>query len=342
MTAWYRAAVAVRWWLVIALAASCKRREKAPEPQPTPNQPASGYSITKREGTPRAQEDSAGGSAAAPDSLVNRGNVLSGVTALSVGATRACAVTSDGKAWCWQPGAAAEPLVAPGPVKALAAGTCALLEDLSVWCPPHRLELSAGGMTGAGQIAASATDYCATRRLFVWCWRPTDDTARKQFDWAGVGRLTIGDGRACSVVGGGEIECVSLADDAPRAQAIRGIDDVVALAIQGSVSCVAHTKGNVECWTDPSQRMAIAGISSATELAVGPQGDACALGGAGGVTCWRLALSPLSIERPPAQVAGITATAIGVGAGFACALGDDKATRCWSTSDGKPQLVAKR
>jgi hypothetical protein len=329
--------VAARWWLLIALAAAgCKRHEQAPQAESAPSKPASGYSITKKDRAAGAGDDTAAGSTSA------KGNALSGVTALSVGAARACALTGDGKAWCWQPGAAAEPLGAPGPVRALAGGACALLDDLSVWCPPNRLELSAAGMTGAGQIAASATDYCATRRLFVWCWKPDDNTARKQFDWAGVGRLTIGDGRVCSVVGGGEIECVDLADDQPHARAIGGVEDVAALAIQGNVSCVAHTQGNVECWTDPKRRLAIAGISSATELALGPQGDACALGGGSQVTCWKLALSPLAIERPPVAVVGVTATAVGVGAGFACAIGDDHAARCWSTRDGKPQIVAKR
>jgi hypothetical protein len=331
--------VAARWWLLIVLVASCKRHERGVEPDPTPSKPASGYSVTKK--NPIAN-DSVDAATAAAGAAIAEGKALSGVTALSVGAERACALTGDGEAWCWLPGEAATPLGAPGRVKALAGAACALLEDLSVWCPPQRLELLAAGMTGAGQIAASATDYCATRRLFVWCWKPGDQDARKQFDWAGVDRLAVGDGRACSVVGGGEIECVDLTAEAPRAQVLGGLEDVVSLAIQAKLSCAAHTNGSAECWTDVRQRLPIPGISSARSLALGPQGDACVLGTGGSVTCWKLAMTPLAIERPVTAVTGVNATAIGVGAGFACALGVDHAARCWSTRGGKPQVIAKR
>jgi hypothetical protein len=314
-----------RWLIALVLVAGCKQKARPPEPAPSV-EPASGSSVTKVK--------PAGGS----------GKALDGVTAISVGDARACAIAKDDKLWCWAAGKPAERVDAPGSsVLAIANAACAILDDKSVWCWPHRLELIAADMPGAGQISASATDVCASRRLFVWCWRPDDDRPRMQFDWAGVDRLVIGNGRACSVVSGGEIECTDLRAGEHHPQRVDELQDVAALAMQGNVSCVAYTKGEVECWTDPKHRHRIPGLTGATDIALGTSGDACVLNAGGGVTCWKLGMSSLAVDRPPAPVTGVTGTSIGVGTGFACALGDDQKARCWSmTGDAKPQVVARR
>ena len=332
----------VCWWiLIVFLATSCKKKAE-PEPEPTSTQPATGHSVTKKKGSAAEGSEGATAEGSANVETGGGGKPLDGVTAVSVGGTRACAIAADEKLWCWQQGGVAEAMDAPASVRALTTASCALLDDLTVWCWPHRLTLNAAGADGAGQVAASSTDVCAARRMFVWCWKPDDDRARKQFDWGGLGKLVVANGRVCTVVGGGEIECADLASDEPRAASIGDFEDVEALAMQDRVSCAAYSKGNVECWTNPKQRIAITGVSGATDIALGPSGDACTLGSGGSVTCWKLTMSPLAIERPAAQVTGVAATGIAVGSGFACAAGEDKKARCWSTGDGTPQIVARK
>jgi hypothetical protein len=330
--------------ILIAFAATSCKKKKEPDPEPVSTQPATGHSITKKKGSgaEEADDGAQSGSGSSHVETGGGGKPLDGVTSISVGGTRACAITADEKLWCWQQGGPAELMDGPGPVRAVANASCALLDDLSLWCWPHRLTVNAAGMDGAGQIAASATDVCAARRMFVWCWKPDDDHARTQFDWGGVGKLVVGNGRVCSVVGGGELECMPIGSEEHRAEIVSGVEDLDVLAMQGTLSCATRTKGGVECWTDPKQRLAIPGVSSASDIQLGPAGDACVLGGDRSVTCWKLTMSPLAIERPPAPVTGVSALAISVGSGFACAAGDDKKARCWSTGDGTPQIVAKK
>ncbi|HEY1553326.1 MAG TPA: RCC1 domain-containing protein [Kofleriaceae bacterium] len=314
--------------LAVVVIAGCKKKPKQDDQEPTSGKPATGHSVTHK----KAGGDDEGG-----------GKALGGVTAISAGGQHACAV-ADGKLYCWDgaAGPAEAKTDAPGPVQAVTNASCALLEDGSVWCWPHHIQLQAAGRSGAGQVAASDSDVCASRQLFVWCWKPDDDSPRTQFDWPGIDRLVVGGGKTCSVVGGNEVECHDVASaQGSRAEQIRDVQDVTGLAMAWNTTCAVHGKGNVDCWNDPSQRLAIEGVANATAVALGSDGDACAITGGGAVSCWKLALAGPSLERPAAAVDGATATAIAVGVGFACALGGDKKVRCWTTDGGKPTVVGK-
>jgi hypothetical protein len=328
------------WLLIVLAAAGCKKKTQEAEPEPTSHAPATGHSVTKVKGGDG--DEPATGTAGSKHA---GGKPLDGVNAISVGPSRACAIATDDKLWCWDQGGAAEPMDAGMAVLAVSNASCALLEDKKVWCWPHKLELkTTGGGIGAGLVIAGPTDICASKHQQLWCWKPDDDRPRRQFDWPGIDRLVIGSNRVCTVVSGGSIECADLSADPPHGEPLRGPQDVEALAMQGSVSCAVGSKtGGVECWTnDPRQRTPVPGVTGAKDIAMAPQGDACTVSSGGSVTCWKLAAGGTTVERPAAQVPGVTATAIGVGNGFACAAGDDHKAHCWSTSDPKPEVVAKK
>ncbi|HTR51785.1 MAG TPA: RCC1 domain-containing protein [Kofleriaceae bacterium] len=324
-----------RWWILalsLVVVIGCKKKPKEEEPEPVSKTPATGHSVTKK-GHHASDDDDNGG-----------GKPLEGVTAVSVGGSHACAIADEGKLYCWDgaTGTAVLKSDAPGPVQAVANASCALLEDGSLWCWPHHFQVKGGGRDGAAQIAASDSDACASRQLFVWCWKPDDDAPRAQFDWGGIDRLVVGSGRTCSVVTGGEIECRDVASqNGSRPDQIPEVQDVTALAMAWNTICAVHAKGTVECWNDPKQRVTIDGVANASAVALASDGEACAITGGTSVTCWKLALAGPTIERPAAAVSGTSATALGVGNGFACSLGNDKKVRCW-TSDGKPQVIAKQ
>jgi hypothetical protein len=325
-----------RWYILMlafVLVVGCKKKPKEEEPEPVSKTPATGHSTTHKK---------AGGG----DDDVGGGKALEGASAVSVGGQHACAIADEGKVYCWDgaSGPAVAKTDAPGPVTALTNASCGLLEDGSVWCWPHHVQVTGGGRAGAGQVSASESDVCASRQLFVWCWKPDDDAPRTQFDWIGIDRLVVGAGKTCSVVGGSEVECHGVADaQGTRAEQVSELQDVSALAMASNTTCAVHTKGSVDCWNDPHQRLTIDGVASATAIALGGDGDACAITGGGAVMCWKLALSGPSLEHPAAAVDGVNATAIGVGSGFACALGNDKKVRCWTLGEGggKPQVIGK-
>lgn len=319
-------------WLVVVIALTGCKKKPADEPPPEPSHPSSGHSVTK------LKDD--GGAAATATPGKPGGPPLDGVSAVSVGSDRACAIATDDKLWCWAPNEPAALVETPGSVLAIANATCALLDDKTVQCGSHRISVASGNDKGAGQIAASATDVCAAHRLFVWCWKPDDDKPRINFDWGGVDRLVVANGKVCSVVSGAAIECADIVEDT-KPTSMPEPQNVATLAIGGGVWCVAHTKGTVECWVDPNQRTEITGISGATQIAVGPNGDACAVIGGGAVACWHMSGSSFDAGsvKVISGLSGVTSFA--VGDGYGCAVGDDHKAMCWDRSGaGKP--VAKR
>src|SRR6476661_8326958 len=98
--------MAARWFLVmLVVGAGCKKKQEEPE-EPAATGPAVGHSVTKKKaGGDEGDTPVASGSSAPKPS--SGGSPLTDVTAISVGSTRACAISND-QLWCWHPGEAAE------------------------------------------------------------------------------------------------------------------------------------------------------------------------------------------------------------------------------------------
>lgn len=281
-----------------------------------------------------------GGSAStAKTPIAASGNALDGVTVLSVGPERACAI-SDNKTYCWDPGKPAEWIKLDHPVTTIANASCGLDDDgnLECWSPG---DLHAPANSLGGQLVAGGNDICAGHRMIIKCWHPGQTEPYNQFDWAGVDRIVMGSGKLCSAVAGGVLECADLTQKEIHNEVVPGPEDLNVLTMAGNLACSALTSGKVVCWTDPASRKPVPTVDKATDLALGPTGDACALVGTGFVTCWHTdPATATTVEASVKQIGGVRgATAIGVGAGFGCAINGDGGVVCWGKASKEPQTA---
>lgn len=268
------------------------------------------------------------------------GSALDSATALTVVGDHACAI-SDGKMLCWDPGQPAEQMSPPSAPFAIS-GPCALTDSGDLWCVAPKEMKVAANVTSGGQLTATSSDVCVGHRMDIKCWHIGDPDPYATFGWAGVDKIDLGDGKICSAVAGGVIECADLTTKEVKAAAIDGPEDTVEIAVGGSLICAATNekhKGTVECWAGTGKRAKVPKVTAATDVAVGPTGDACAMVARGEVMCWKVDGGSGTIaEASVQQVGGIKgAQAIGVGAGFGCAIDGDSKVSCWGKASKEPQ-----
>lgn len=225
------------------------------------------------------------------------------VLALSAGARHTCALTTDGRLFCWgdnawgQLGTLSAPR-APRPAAvqgggawtAVAAGgrhTCALTPEGEAWCwgandrgqagagvAAQRLDVPARVATGQRFVALSAgADHTCglTAAGAAWCWGAGTD-----------GRLGTG-----------------TLDDEREPQPVLGTTGFSRVAAGGRHTCALGVAGELYCWgTNDSGQLAVgetggysaAPVRAATdarfeEVALG-LGHACAIASGGRVYCW--------------------------------------------------------
>lgn len=316
--------------VALVLAVGCKKKQDAEQEQGSAEGSSSGeQSSEKKPSKP----------------LASKGDALDGATALAVGADRACAL-SDNKLWCWDPGAPAAEVTTPATLTNIAGAECGLTDNGDLYCWGSK-EVKAAADSLGGQITVGAGGVCVGHRMTVKCYKIGDAEPYAKFDWAGVDKIVHGDHRVCSVVNGGMIECVDLTSKEPHNEPLHGPEDAQVLGMAGNLSCAVLQKGGVECWTDPGSRKAVPNVKDASDVAVGPTGDACAIVGNGFVTCWHPDPSNgTTIDASVKQIGGVRgATAIGVGNGFGCAIGAGDKVACWGKASKEPetaQAVAKK
>jgi alpha-tubulin suppressor-like RCC1 family protein len=215
--------------------------------------------------------------------------------AVSAGQNHACALLSDGGVWCWgwnEPGVVGD-------------GTT------TTRVSPTRVV----GVEDAKSVVAGSFASCATL---------ADDTLACWGD-DGFGQLGNGVFEVHSLV---PVRATALGR--PRALALGGFE-ACALDAGGSVSCLGYESGFGLS----------AGVHDASAIAIGGNGLACAAHTGGRVACWGDADlgaqygdgSLMEGGGRFAAVDGIAdATAVAVGADFACALSADHTVLCWGGS----------
>ncbi len=183
--------------------------------------------------------------------------------AITASTSRACALRPDGSVWCWgsltftgdaspSGGITTMPLRIAGlaPMDEIAA-QCGVTTSGTVQC----WDTGAGGVTappagiaGAIDIDQFDTSFCAARADgSVTCWGPTPSVTPFV---AGITQVSVGQGRACVLAGGGSVWCWDSSAPTPvgRGGAVGESSPYVEVAQGGAHACARRENGSVWCW----------------------------------------------------------------------------------------------
>jgi alpha-tubulin suppressor-like RCC1 family protein len=197
--------------------------------------------------------------------------------------------------------------------------TCALRGDGAVRCWGRNTEgqlgdgtseqratpVAVSGVSGATQLALGANSSCALlREGTVVCWgggkawgdgqmrSNTPPTAVAGI--RGATQIDAGGLLTCAVLAGGKVRCWGDEGDARPAGASAPPDaDAVEVSVAEAHACARMRDGSVRCWGDEpwngvgSPSLAVARVAGATSVTTGDL-TSCALGAAGGASCWGL------------------------------------------------------
>lgn len=252
--------------------------------------------------------------------------VLEGIDVreFTFGWSHACALVTDGTAWCWGDrgltGRVGDP-AAPGPadtdarftaIRAYEERTCALANpDGVIWC--WGFDFSSAGLFG--WPAPGVPELCGSYRE---CPLPTPMPTAARFTDFGLGQT-----HACGLTAGGEIWCWGL-----NANGQLG---------RGSVSEPAQCAES-SCGAPPAPVAASARFRALAVTGLG----ACGLARDGTAWCWGLG------DGTPAPIDGYRFSEL-VGGTIACGRGADRIAHCWhaagadsdleDASEGRPRRV---
>ena len=247
-------------------------------------------------------------------------------TAVTAGGYHACALLSDGTAWCWGDGANGT----------IGSGTI----------PADGLFLTAQkvqGLTGATAICAGGEHVCALSGGAGWCWGYdifgelgngefiTDGYMGSDLPvpvegptgglLSGATALTCGAEHACAVASG-VLYCWGLDDSGQLGNGISG---------SGAGSGTAYATPQKVSLTDPP---AIGTIAAGF-------GHSCLMFTNASVYCWgdntygqlgqQLGPSGISMDATPAVVPSVSATALAAGGNRTCVVRSNGSVSCWGT-----------
>ena len=261
----------------------------------------------------------------------------SGIVSVSAGGTSACALTADGRVYCWGAIQGSPPASAPVPVSGLPSGVtaisitnadyCVLTSSGGVWC--------VGGNLGNGNLNAVS---------------PVPVPVSNLPSAIAVSRSVF---HTCALTGGGAVYCWgwnfsgpagnSSAYDAVPTLAQGLSSGVVSITTGFNHNCALKSTGEVLCWglnfplvPTPVAGLppGIVGVSAGTE-------HTCAVNSAGGVLCWggntngELGSGTTTASTSPVPVTGLSTGVRAISAGhyFTCALTTDGLPLCWGLND---------
>lgn len=161
---------------------------------------------------------------------------------------------------------------------------------------------------------------------------------------APIVEVHVGEGHGCSRHVDGAVMCWGANDDGQRGDGTvrrqyvpsptQGLEDAVALAVEGGSSCARRRGGDVVCW-GRRDRVAMPQLRPTRVMSgatAGPwivDGLVFAIDGDGRVHAGRTAMTPLRAPQP--------AVALAIARRHACALGRDRRVRCWGQPGGQPR-----
>ncbi|HET9619749.1 MAG TPA: hypothetical protein VFP84_00185 [Kofleriaceae bacterium] len=281
-------------------------------------------------------------------------------SAVGAGVSHACAIRSDGTAWCWGSNDAGQlgdgtTMDRPQPVQATAPNL-------------PRLTAIAGGLEHTCALGADKTVWCWGSNRFGQLGNSSTNDAHAPVPVSGIAAATAvvaGDHHSCAI-DGGTVKCwgdnslgqlgTTSNGGTSTSPSTTAVTAATALAA-GSESTCAVDAGTAKCWgasgegqlgiganpvftATPTAVKLPATDASATAVAVG-ENFSCVLTAKGSVYCAGLdeahqlgvaddpglKITPVQIQLP------VQATAIVAGDELACAIDGDRHLWCWGSND---------
>ena len=285
----------------------------------------------------------------------------SGVTAIVMGDSHACALTAVGGVKCWgsnnagqlgdgtttNRALAADVTGLTSGVTALAAGadfTCALLSSGAVKC---------WGRNDNGQLGDGVIAYPFLQKT------PVDVSGLQ----SGITSIVTGRAHACAVTATHAMKCWGFNQNGQLGDGttinrstpaeIPGLNDVSAAGSGAWHTCAISSSGAVKCWGynvrgqlgDGSTQqqnvpVAVPGVSNVTSV-VGGWYHTCAQTAAGAMQCWgdnasgQIGDGTLVSRPAPAAVQGLSSGAVSIAAGWyhSCAAVTGQGIKCWGFNE---------
>jgi alpha-tubulin suppressor-like RCC1 family protein len=275
------------------------------------------------------------------------------VVAVAEGDLHSCAVTADGRVFCW----------GTNDMGPLGDGTT---QDR------YTADIPVTGIDDAVAISAGIRFSCAVRADgTVWCWGEdpgSDGSSAVPFQVVGIDDaqdVTAGGAFACALRRGGEVACWGNGQvgqlgngvyennsGVPTPEAVVGIDNAVAVSAGWAHACALLADGTVECWggngdgvhvygslgdgTNDVRRSTpapVVGLDNVVEVRAGGW-STCARTADGEVWCWGygehgLGNGQAADSNVPVDTGIDDAKQIAVGGYGACATRADDSIWCW-------------
>lgn len=308
-----------------------------------------------------------------PSAGASPGPNLVPMTAMDVGTSYACGITSTGVVRCW--GNDGEGQLGNGPASSASSSV-----PIDVVGLPGEAVAVTTGYRHACALVGSGTGT-------VWCWGSrsegqtgtivslTSNPTPEQVDGipAGVVSIAAGEDHVCAATELGEVWCWGEATDlqlggssttntATPVQVV-GLSGVDQVAAGTAHTCAHKTDGSVWCWgrndhaqlgrasgADSGTPTAVAGIGGTTRSVTAGGSSTCAITTVGGLRCWGFNVQyQLGDGTTTERSAPVTPTGLGAGVRDAdlgelhgCAVTVAGAARCWGRNDTGAVGIANR
>lgn len=256
------------------------------------------------------------------------------VIAIDASSNRTCAVTADGKVWCW-PGQSGQSDV-----------------HLVRGVPVQEMPFDARAV-----MVASRSNCVVTTENRILCWVAGSTHAQGQIrelsGFTGTVRALVTGREICALNDSGTVFCWNSVVLRPSAPTIPIVSGAVSMSIGGSHTCAAMADGRVLCWGYNSQGQLGDGTTEDREnpvvvtnlprniiaVAAG-QLHTCALGRDGRVWCWgynshgQLGDGTTQTRTSPVAVVDLPANMTGIAAGYfhTCAFIASGGAWCWGNN----------